>query len=327
MHVVTLVLLLSRLCRARILLPYAAQYTRNQHPVSCSDISWGLSQPLRVDSLDDKQVWETSRPSAHSIDRAETAPVGDSDKDFVQVYARTEEELLEHLRAECGDAEDALEHLRAECGDGEDAALTESSLNSNSQANESEQEGPANETKADVLSRPVISGPSANRIDIVFMGDGYTATQHELFVSDMLRLIEEMFTAETFKSYLPIMNLWLLFRTSTEEGIGVNSVPKDTAFGLVREGTTLRALQTTKPQAARDACRAIGRFACDFPSLIANDEFYGGLGGEFVIATKSRTSGTIVLRHEMGHNFALVGEEYDGGTAYFGANFAQTTNE
>jgi len=30
------------------------------------------------------------------------------------------------------------------------------------------------------------------------------------------------------------------------------------------------------------------------------------------------------LRHEFGHNFGQVGEEYDGGTSYFGANFANS---
>ena len=43
---------------------------------------------------------------------------------------------------------------------------------------------------------------------------------------------------------------------------------------------------------------------------------YGGLGGQFVIGTKSATTGTVVLRHEMGHNFINVGEEYDGGNVY-----------
>jgi len=32
----------------------------------------------------------------------------------------------------------------------------------------------------------------------------------------------------------------------------------------------------------------------------------------------------MVLRHELGHNFGSVGEEYDGGSAYFGANFANS---
>jgi hypothetical protein len=46
----------------------------------------------------------------------------------------------------------------------------------------------------------------------------------------------------------------------------------------------------------------------DFPTLIGNDDYYGGLGGEFTISTRSLTSGTIVLRHELGHNLIYVGE-------------------
>lgn len=32
-----------------------------------------------------------------------------------------------------------------------------------------------------------------------------------------------------------------------------------------------------------------------------------------MISTKSNRTGTVVLRHEMGHNFIRVGEEYDDG--------------
>jgi hypothetical protein len=50
----------------------------------------------------------------------------------------------------------------------------------------------------------------------------------------------------------------------------------------------------------------------------------GGLGGEFVISTSSHTSGTIVIRHELGHNLIPVGEEYDGGWVYRGVNSAHS---
>jgi hypothetical protein len=94
---------------------------------------------------------------------------------------------------------------------------------------------------------------------------------------------------------------------------------------LYRDGTELRGVYCNNPNAARDACRSTGTNACDFPSLIGNDPYYGGLGGEFTISTQSPTSGTIVLRHEMGHNFINVGEEYDGGSAYRGVNHSPTT--
>jgi len=106
----------------------------------------------------------------------------------------------------------------------------------------------------------------------------------------------------------------------------VNGVPRNTAFGLYRDGTQLRGIYCSKTADARSACAGVGTNACDFPSLIGNDLFYGGLGGEFTISTSSPTSGTMVLRHEMGHNFGNVGEEYDGGTSYSGANSATSLN-
>lgn len=41
-----------------------------------------------------------------------------------------------------------------------------------------------------------------------------------------------------------------------------------------------------------------------------------------MISTKSNRTGTMVLRHEMGHNFVNVGEEYDNGQVYSGVNSA-----
>ncbi|KAJ3343245.1 hypothetical protein HDU93_009229 [Gonapodya sp. JEL0774] len=147
---------------------------------------------------------------------------------------------------------------------------------------------------------PIIkSGPPSNRIDVVFIGDGYTITERQRFIEDMHRLVADMFAGETFRSVLPFFNLWAVFRPSKESGIGTGGTPKNTAFGLYRDGTELRGIYW-------------------------NDDFYGGLGGEFVISTRSPTSGTIVLRHEMGHNFVQVGEEYDGGYVYEGVNAARS---
>lgn len=179
---------------------------------------------------------------------------------------------------------------------------------------------------ADEVIPIVQNGDPTNRIDIVFMGDGYQARERQRFIDDMKRLTDDMFASTTFFSHLPLFNIWAVFRESVESGIGVGGVPKNTAFGLYRDGTELRGVYCSKPAAARDACGATGTGACDFPSLIGNDEFYGGLGGEFTISTRSLTSGTIVLRHELGHNLIDVGEEYDGGQAYSGVNASPTLN-
>jgi len=101
---------------------------------------------------------------------------------------------------------------------------------------------------------------------------------------------------------------------------------KNTAYRLYRQGTELRGLFPGNPSAIREACRAAP--ICTFPTVIGNDDYYGGLGGEFVISTRSKTTGTMVLRHEQGHNYGRIGEEYDSpGVVYSGANFASTIAE
>jgi hypothetical protein len=177
-----------------------------------------------------------------------------------------------------------------------------------------------NDKDIDEVRTLVSSGSPANRIDLVFMGDGYTIAEREKFFSDMQRLVNDMFVGQTFTSYLPMFNVHAVFRPSNRSGIGRGSAA-DTAYRLFREGETLRAIFPGNKAAIRQSCaKAPG---CDYPVVIANDPYYGGLGGEFAISTSSPTSGTVVLRHELGHNFGRVGEEYDGG-GYFGANHSSS---
>lgn len=158
------------------------------------------------------------------------------------------------------------------------------------------------------------------------MGDGYTAAERDQFFDDINRLTNDMFNGETFRSYLPVFNIWAIYVESAESGIGYDG-PKDTSFRLYRSMGQLRGIYTQNAQYARQICQLTGPLGCDYPSLIGNDNYYGGLGGEFVISTKSNNTGTVVLRHEMGHNFVNVGEEYDDGSAYFGVNSAPSLSE
>jgi hypothetical protein len=174
---------------------------------------------------------------------------------------------------------------------------------------------------ADEVRKVVDNGSPSNRIDVVFMGDGYTANERTKFFDDLARLTKDMFEGETFKSWLPLFNIWGIHVASTDSGIGYNG-PKNTPFKLYRQQGQLRAIFTGNSAAARTKCKLTGTNACDYPALLANDDFYGGLGGEFVISTRSERTGTVVLRHEMGHNFIDVGEEYDDGQVYDGVNSA-----
>ncbi|KAJ6648435.1 hypothetical protein Bhyg_03663 [Pseudolycoriella hygida] len=173
------------------------------------------------------------------------------------------------------------------------------------------------------IEKIINGGHQDNRIDVVFMGDGYTADERDQFFDDIRRLTNDMFNGDTFRSYLPVFNIWAVYVESAESGIGYDGA-KDTAFRLYRSAGQLRGIYTGNATFARQICQLTGPNGCDYPSLIANDDYYGGLGGEFVISTKSNRTGTVVLRHEMGHNFIRVGEEYDDGSVYDGVNSASS---
>ncbi|KAF8319786.1 hypothetical protein DL93DRAFT_2053507 [Clavulina sp. PMI_390] len=169
-----------------------------------------------------------------------------------------------------------------------------------------------------------VSGPPSNRVNLVFFSDGYTHAEHEKFLQDAHRLAKDLTANQTFAPVLPLLNFFAAYSPSVESGIGVGGKQKNTVFGLYRDGTELRAVWVGKRAVAKAACDSLGR-RCDYPILLGNDPLYGGLGGEFSITTSSILNGPLVLRHELGHSIIDVGEEYDGGYAYFGANSSPNT--
>lgn len=170
----------------------------------------------------------------------------------------------------------------------------------------------------------VNQGPSENRIDLTIVGDGYTEEEKCRFFEDAKRLTDDMFVGQTFASYLPLFNVHAVFVPSNESGL-TDTERKDTALSLYRSPAgSKRGIIPGDRWAAERALRLAPD--TDYPILVANDDFYGGLGGRYAITTRSHNSGTMVLRHELGHNFGNVGEEYDGGQVYSGANHSSSSN-
>jgi hypothetical protein len=170
----------------------------------------------------------------------------------------------------------------------------------------------------------VNQGPKENRINLTILGDGYTLAEKERFFADCERTVRGLFEGRTFASYLPLFNVYAVFVPSAVSGIGDGS-PKNTAFKLYRDPPgSKRAIMPGDEAALGRALRLAP--ATDYPIVLANDEYYGGLGGRYAISTRSEATGLIVLRHELGHNFGEVGEEYDNGYVYRGANASQSAS-
>ncbi len=176
---------------------------------------------------------------------------------------------------------------------------------------------PVDETEVKTL---VSQGPDRNRIVLTILGDGYTQSEKAKFFKDAQRMTDDLFKVDTFSSYLPLFNVYAVFVPSKDSGI-TDTTRKNTAFDLYRSPRgSKRGILPGDRNAIEKALR-LAPAPADYPIIMANDDFYGGLGGRYAITTRSLTSGSMVLRHELGHNFGNVGEEYDGGQVYSGANF------
>ncbi|KZT53961.1 hypothetical protein CALCODRAFT_500513 [Calocera cornea HHB12733] len=233
------------------------------------------------------------------VQRSESAG---EEREIVRIWARFEADAWRAAEGECAGG------VAGQDGDGGQSVLP-------------------SPTRVDLPSAPHLevrplqtSGPSQNRVDLLFLSDGYTEDEKYKFFADAQALVDAIGVGEeeAFGSVRGLVNWWAGFLPSKESGVGTGGKARDTVFGLFRPGTELRGLYYAHPEVARAACTSLGT-QCDYPILLGNSPFYGGLGGEFTTITSSILNGPLVLRHELGHSIIDVGEEYDGG-GYFGVN-------
>ena len=166
--------------------------------------------------------------------------------------------------------------------------------------------------------------------DLVLLGEGYTASELNKFEADVARVTSEGFgPGGIYFSISPFLNIHSIFEASEESGVGMDGKPLNTVFRLFREKGKLRSILPSDENnfsydKALKMCKLANVPGCDVAIILVNDPFYGGLGDEVAILSASKSTGMISMRHELGHIFADIGEEYDGGDDYSGANFALT---
>lgn len=156
------------------------------------------------------------------------------------------------------------------------------------------------------------SGPSARKVDLLIVADGYTAQQREKFVRDVERLVGVMFDTEPYRSRKTDFNVRALFVASPEGGISNprKGIWRDSPMGLSFNAfDTDRYVLTCENKAVRDAA---AQAPYDAMILVFNDKKYGG-GGIFnlwaTVAVDTEPA-PYTFVHEFGHSFAGLADEY-----------------
>jgi hypothetical protein len=164
------------------------------------------------------------------------------------------------------------------------------------------------------------NGPSSNRLDILLMGDGYTASQKAKFIADATSLANNFLNITPYRDFAQLINVHWLFVPSNQSGAdkptcaetpGSAVVAVDTAFDGTFCVGGIRRLVTVNYSKTNTAAAAVPGW--DQILMLVNDNEYGGSGGPLsVVSTNSAAVG--IAQHEFGHTFTLLADEYGGTT-------------
>jgi hypothetical protein len=156
------------------------------------------------------------------------------------------------------------------------------------------------------------NGAPAEKVDLLILGDGYTAAEQSKFTADARRLSDKLFDTEPFKSRAGDFNVWALLAPATESGI---SRPSTDTHHWSALGTRYDIFGSERYVLTLDnrAFRSLAQYApYEFVEILFNNETYGGGGifGLFSTAAAGSEWADYLFVHEFGHHFAALADEY-----------------
>ena len=155
-------------------------------------------------------------------------------------------------------------------------------------------------------------GDPAGKVDLLVLGDGYTAAERGKFEKDARRFMEMLFAATPFKEHRKDFNVWGLCPAAQESGVARPSsgIYRRSPLGATYDTfDSERYVLTMENRAMRD----VASFApYEFVEILVNGKTYGG-GGIFnqyaTVAIDNAWAGYVGV-HEFGHHFAGLADEY-----------------
>jgi hypothetical protein len=157
-----------------------------------------------------------------------------------------------------------------------------------------------------------VSGPPAGKVDVVLLGDGYTAEQAGKFEDDARRLVAALLDYSPFRERAGDFNFWGLNPPAAASGV---NRPSNGTFRFSPSGTTYDAFRAERYVLAFDNLgmrRLLQHAPYEFVVILGNSETYGGGGIYKLYSTVAAGSGSseYLMVHEFGHHFAALADEY-----------------
>lgn len=161
-------------------------------------------------------------------------------------------------------------------------------------------------------------GKSSNRVDIVFLGDGYLNTELSEFANQVREFSSSLISQEPFVEYQEYFNVHRIDAASAQSG-----VDNDPSIGTLKN-TILDSqfwCQGTQTTLCTDVTKTwnIASLARDFDQIVVlvNSSSVGSASYPFsdvsVLSSKQAQKADILF-HLLGHSFGNLADEYDSGS-------------
>ena len=156
------------------------------------------------------------------------------------------------------------------------------------------------------------SGDPAKKLDLLILGDGYTARERAKFERDAKRLTATLLATSPFKERQGDINIWGLSPAAAQSGI---SRPSQHIYRRSPVGATYDAFDseryvlTFENKAFRDIA---ANAPYDVVEILTNSATYGGGGIYGLYSTVAADSvwSSYIFVHEFGHHIAGLADEY-----------------
>jgi hypothetical protein len=157
------------------------------------------------------------------------------------------------------------------------------------------------------------NGASSNRIDMVVLGDGYTAAEMSKFAAEAEAFVVGFFGQEPFREYESYFNVFRVDVVSLDSGADHPSrgVYKNTALDAAYDCSGIARLICVNTSKVIDVLnRSLPAAQRELVLVLVNDPEYGGSGGSVAVSS-THVSGIEIVLHEIGHTLGLLADEYD----------------
>jgi len=164
----------------------------------------------------------------------------------------------------------------------------------------------------DAVFQTLKSGDPHEKVDMVFVAEGYTLEDRDKFKADVDRFSGYLFTIEPYKNAKDHFNTYGVFRTSPERAM---DEPRQRVYKKTVLNAAFNAFDLDRYMLIEEDHRMheiAHQVPCDVIVVLVNSKRYGGgsIGFDYCVSTVDHPTSLQVFVHELGHSFGGLADEY-----------------